>query len=97
MQTDIIVERFMEAERAHGVRYIYFISDGDSSVFMTLIRRVPWGHAIKKLEYADHALVQDNPSNKGRGGLTLKIRRWLVSVARCAIRMRSKETDRTVE
>ena len=41
-------------------------------------------------------LVQDNPSYKGRGGLTLKMRRRPVSMARCAIRMHSKETDRTV-
>ena len=38
-------------------------------------------------------LVQDNPSYKGRGGLTLNMRRRLVSAARCVIRMHSKETD----
>ena len=77
METDIILEGFLEAEQVHGVRYIHFI---DSSVHPTLIQNVPgWGHAIKKLECANHAcrgalerLVQDNPSYKGNGGLTLK-------------------------
>ncbi len=39
-------------------------------------------------------LVQENPSYKGAGGLTMKMRKRLVSAAHCAIRMRSKETDR---
>ena len=98
METDIILEGFLEAEQVHGVRYIHFI---DSSVHPTLIQNVPgWGHAIKKLECANHAcrgalerLVQDNPSYKGNGGLTLKTRKRLVSAARAAIRMRSTESD----
>ncbi len=100
METDIILEGFLEAEQVHGVRYIHFIGDGDGSVHPTLIQNVPgWGHAIKKLECANHAckcyrgalerLVQDNPSYKGTGGLTLKTRKRLVSAARAAIRMRS--------
>ncbi len=99
METDILVEGFVDAEKVHGVRYIQFIGDGDSSVYPTLIQRVPgWGHAITKLECANHAckcykgalerLVQDNPSYKGNGGLTMKMRRRLVSAARCAIKMR---------
>ena len=51
METDIILEGFLEAERVHGVRYIQFIGDGDSSVYSTLLQNVPgWGHSIKKLE-----------------------------------------------
>ena len=105
MEADIIVEGFINAERVHGVRYTQFIGDGDSSVYPTLIQRVPrWGHAIRKLECANHAckcyrgalekLVQDNPSYKGSGGLTMKMRKRLVSGARCAIKMRSSEQDR---
>ena len=104
METDILLEGFMEAERVHGVRYTQFIGDGDSSVHSTLLQNVPgWGYAIKKLECANHAckcyrgslekLVQDNPSYKGSGGLTKLMRKRLVSAARCAIRMRSKEKD----
>ena len=38
-------------------------------------------------------LVQENHSYKGKGGLTLQMRKRLVSAARCAIRMRSAEPD----
>lgn len=104
METDIILEGFLEAERVHGVRYNKFVGDGDSSVHPTLIQNVPgWGYIISKLECANHAckcyrgaleqLVKNNPSYKGSGGLTVKMRRRLVSAARCAIRMRSKESD----
>ena len=103
METDIVLEGFMEAERVHGVRYTQFIGDGDSSVYPTLLTSVPgWGQAIKKLECANHAckcyrdalekLVQDNPY-KGSRRLTKKIRQKLVSGARCTIRMRSYEMD----
>ena len=105
METDIILEGFLEAEKMHGVRYTRFVGDGDSSVYPTLLQNVPgWGYAIKKLECANHAckcyrsslekLVQEHPSYKGSGGLTLKMRKRLVSAARCAIRMRSMECDK---
>ncbi len=56
METDIILEGFLEAEQVHGVRYTGFIGNGDSSVSPTLLTSVPgWGHAIKKLECANHA------------------------------------------
>ena len=92
METDVVVEGFTEAERVHGVHYITLIGDGDSSVYPSLIQRVPgYGHCIQKLECANHAckcyrgalekLVHDNPSYKGRGGLTEKMRRKQVSGA----------------
>ena len=104
METDIILEGFLEAERVHGVRYTKFVGDSDSSVYPTLFQNVPrWDHAIQKLECANHAckcyrgalehLNQDNPSCKGSGGLTAKMRKQLVSSARCAIKMRSKQPD----
>ena len=107
METDVIVEGFCEAERVHGVRYITMVGDGDSSVYPSLIQRVPgWGHCIRKLECANHCckcyrgalerLVQENSSYKGSGGLAVQMRRRLVSAARCAIRMRSKHEDRKV-
>ncbi len=105
METDILLEGFIQAERIHGVRYTKFIGDGDSSVHPTLIQSVPgWGHMIQRLECANHMckcyggaleqLVKDNPSYKGSGGLTLKMRKRLVSSARCAIKMRSRENDK---
>lgn len=106
MEPDIILEGFKQAEMVHGVRYRWFVGDGDSSVYPTLIQNVPgWGRYIEKLECANHAckcyrsglekLVEDKPSYKGRGGLTLKMRCRLTSAARCAIKMRSKEPDIT--
>ena len=105
METDVILKGFLEAEKVHGVRYTSFIVDRDSSVYPTLLQCVPeWGHAIKKVECANHTckcyrgaleqLVKEHPSYKGSGGLTVKMRKRLVSSARCAIRMRSKEIDR---
>lgn len=105
METDIILEGFCAAEKTHGVRYMRFVGDGDSSVYSTLIQNVPvWGRDIEKMECANHAckcyraalekVVQENPSYKGAGGLTQKMRQRLVGAARSAIKMRSKEPDR---
>ena len=105
MEMDIILEGFRAAENTHGVRYMKVVGDGDSSVYSTLLQNVPgWGCDIKKIECANHAckcyrgalekVVQENPAYKGTGGLTQKMRQKLVSAARCAIRMRSKESDR---
>ena len=41
MEIDIILERFLEAERVHRVRYTEFIGDDDSSVYPTLIQNMP--------------------------------------------------------
>ena len=37
MEMDIILEGFMQAEQVHGVRYMRFIGDGDSSMHATLL------------------------------------------------------------
>ncbi len=56
MEVDITLKVFLEAERVQRVRYMKFVGDGDSSVYPTLVQNVPvWGHAIKKLECANHA------------------------------------------
>ena len=45
------------AEKQHGLRYINFIGDRDSSVHTTLISGVPgWGHAITTQECANHVV-----------------------------------------
>lgn len=96
METDIILEGLLKAEQTHGVRYIRFVGDGDSSVYPTLRQNVPlWEPDIK--ECANHAckcyrsslekLVADNPSYKGKGGLTEKMRKRLTRAAWCAIKM----------
>ena len=44
METDIILEGFLAAEKEHGVCYINFVGDSDSSVYPTLVSSVPgWG------------------------------------------------------
>lgn len=78
--------------------------DGDSSVLPTLLDYVPvWGRDIKKIECANHAckcyrsslenLIANNSSYKGKGGLTMKMRKKLTSAARCVIKMRGKDSD----
>ena len=105
MEPDIIVEGFQKAEQQHGVRYIKFIGDGDSSVYAQLISGVKgWGYAIQKQEYANHAvkcfrsslekLAKEKPQYKGRGKLTVQMRKRLASSVHCAIINRSKITDK---
>ena len=104
MEPDIILSGFKEAEHVHGLRYINFVGDGDSSVYPTLIQGVTgWGRYIKKMECANHAckcyrsslekLVQEKPKYKCSGGLPEKMRHHLTSAAQCAIKMRSQEAD----
>ena len=104
METDILVDGFQKAESQHGVRYLRFIGDGDSSVHPDLVAKVPvWGYAIRKIECANHAtkcyrsalekLVQDNKSYKGKGKFTETMRMRLAKAARCAISMRSCESN----
>ena len=105
METDILLEGFRVAESTHGVRYMRMVGDGDSSVYPTLLLSVPvWGRDIQKVECANHAckcyrsglerLAQDSSAYRGAaGGLTKRMRTRLVSAARSAIRMRSKESD----
>ena len=58
METDILLEGFRQAVQQHGVRYIRFIGDGDSSVYPALIAGIPtWGYTIKKVECANHAML----------------------------------------
>ena len=104
METDIILEGFQAAEKQHGVRYMRFIGDGDSSVHPTLVANVhEWGYDIQKEECANHAvkcfrtsmeqLVKDKPQYKGRGKLTEQMRKRLTLRMRSSITNRSKETD----
>ena len=50
--------------------------------------------SISEDDRCTRGLVQENPSYKGSGGLTQKMRRRVVSAARSAIRMRSVEDDK---
>ncbi|XP_076081060.1 uncharacterized protein LOC143051967 [Mytilus galloprovincialis] len=102
MESDVILQGFLEAEKKHGVRYMRIVGDGDSSVFAKIREEVPgWGRSVKKEECANHVskcfrsnlekLVTDNPLYKGRHHLSKTTRVRLVSALRCAIRVHSKE------
>ena len=104
MESDIIVQGFREAESKYGLRYTKFVGDGDSSVYPSLVTGVPqWGHAICKIECANHAikcyrgalekLAQENVNYRGKGKLTSNMRKRLTKAARCAIKMRSTISD----
>ena len=104
METDILIQGFKEAETKYGLRYTTFTGDGDSSVHASLVTQVPgWGHTIRKVECANHAvkcyrgalekLVTEKPHYKGRDKLTVAMRKRLTTAARCAIKMRSTESD----
>ena len=106
METDIILNGFMVAEEQHGVRYINFVGDGDSSMYPTLVAGVPgWGYAIEMQECANHALKcfrghlrraasQRQTTIQGQNKLTTNMRLRLTRDACCAVIMRSKEDDK---
>jgi len=104
MESDIIIKRFQQCVLQHGVKYSKFIGDGDGSVRSSLVSNVPWGFAVEKVECANHSvkcfcsqlegLVANNPNYKGRGKLIESMWKRLTRPARCAIVMRSKESDR---
>ena len=52
MEADIILEEICLLITQHGLRYTRFVGDGDSSVYPTLVRKMPYGSSIKKLECA---------------------------------------------
>ena len=56
METDIILEGFLKCETQHGLCYISFIGDGNSSIYPTLILSAPWRYAITKIECANHCI-----------------------------------------
>ena len=79
----------------HGLRYMKFIGDGDSSVHYNIITSVPYGRHVEKIECANHAvkayhsrlanIVKDNPSFGGSGKLTKHIITKITQAARKAI------------
>ena len=57
MEADIILEGFKMLESMHGLRYLWFIGDGDSSVYNSLITGVQtYGHNVTKVKCANHAI-----------------------------------------
>ena len=57
MEANIIVEGFQLSEQMHGVRYLWLIGDGDSSVYHSVVTGVPsYGWCVQKDECANHAV-----------------------------------------
>ncbi|XP_043227760.1 uncharacterized protein LOC122384442 [Amphibalanus amphitrite] len=54
MESDIIIEGFNRSEEMHGVRFIEFIGDGDSSVYKNILSYVSYGRNVRKVECANH-------------------------------------------
>ena len=57
MEANIIAEGFQLSEQLHGVQYLWFIGDGDSSVYHAVVTGVPsYGRCVQKVECANHAI-----------------------------------------
>ena len=54
MESDIIIEGFNRSEEMHGVRFMEFIGDGDSSVYKNVLSYVSYGRDVRKVECANH-------------------------------------------
>lgn len=95
MESDIILEGFLETESKHGLRYMRLVGDGDSSVFAKIREEVPnWGrYVVKEKCYRSNLekLVNDSTLYKGKHHLTRTTRVRLVSSLRCAFLVRSKQ------
>ena len=101
METDIICEGFTNSEVQYGIRYMFVVGDGDSSVMANIRSSVLYGIFVTKIECANHAckayrshleeLVRICPQYKGKGGLTKRVMQWLTIGARIAIKYHSKD------
>ena len=106
MEADIILEGFCQSENMHGLRYLWLIGDGDSSVYHSVVTGVPsYGRDITKVECANHAvkyyrnrleaLCIDKPQYRGKHGLSQAMMKCITHGARCVIKMHSNTSDVT--
>lgn len=80
----IIVEGFKLSESIHGLRYMWMIGDGDSSVHHSILISVPYGQHAQKVECSNHAikcyrsglekLAKESATLKGKNGIILLLR-----------------------
>ncbi|KAJ8871889.1 hypothetical protein PR048_028229 [Dryococelus australis] len=54
MESDILVEGFKASEKTHGLRYLNYIGDGNSSVQKAITERVPYDLQVVKTECTNH-------------------------------------------
>ena len=97
-EADIIVEGSRLSEQTHGVRYLWFIGHGDSSVYYAVVTGIPYGHYVQKVECANHTIkcYQNHLMQKSfrisSGLFTVRMRR-ITHGGRCAIKMHSTTGD----
>lgn len=56
MEKEMIVEAFCTSEELHGVRYLRYIGDGDSSVMANIAEKCPYGRRVIKVPCRNHSL-----------------------------------------
>lgn len=56
MEQDIIVDYFRTSEELHGVRFLKFVGDGDSSVMARIRERCPYGWRVQKVPCKNHLI-----------------------------------------
>ncbi|XP_072375407.1 uncharacterized protein [Diabrotica undecimpunctata] len=56
METSIIVEGFKQSQILHGLKFLQFIADGDSSVYAKIREEVAYGQYVTKIECRNHAI-----------------------------------------
>ena len=103
MESDIIAQGFQLSEQMHGVRYLWFIGDGDSSVYHAVVTNISYGCHVQKVECANHAvkcyqnrleaLCKEHPYYRGCHGLSDARMKRITHGARCAIKMHSTTGD----
>lgn len=104
MEQDMLVEAFINSEKLHGVRYLTYVGDGDSSVMARIQQQCPYGYRVKKVPCKNHAIrvytsglysVASNTALK-HSDLRKIIRKnvnGLVKAANCAIAKATKNSD----
>ena len=106
MEADIILEGFRQSENMHGLRYLWLVGDGDSSVYHSVVTGVPsYGRDITKVKCANdtvkcyrnllEALCNDKPLYRGKYGLSQAMMKRITHGARCAIKMHSTTSNIT--
>ena len=57
MEAYIILEGFQQSENMYGLRYLWLVGDGESSIYHSVETGVPsYGCDIAKVECANHAV-----------------------------------------
>ncbi|XP_071568778.1 uncharacterized protein [Temnothorax nylanderi] len=84
MEVDSVVEMFSRSEALHGLKYKYYIGDGDSKTFKGILDAEPYenftvvkkeciGHVQKRMGTRLRALVKKEKGLSGKGKLTGKL------------------------